>query len=280
MADRRMFSREIFESSTMLKLGRLNGEYAIYAQRIFMTLILKADDYGRGKLIPEVVRKDAFISIPDEVGNKITLDMVNNWITQLTQGERPPLIIYGGNDERYYQLTGWDKYQRGGWQRAKSVLPVPVGWADDEQTDGGQVADRGQTGGGQPTKYKDKSKEKVKYKKTKEQPPTAYVEFINQILPDNKFTDGLMVKQCEALGKLIEAYGETEVFAVLKWGSEDSEKRGTFPGWKAVFHSIERLRVSGNEKYKNMRSGYENRSDSPGLTFKDEGVFAPGYTPY
>ena len=90
----------------------------------------------------------------------------------------------------------------------------------------------------------------------KEPPPSAYVEFINQILLDNSFTDGQMVKQCEALGKLIDKYGQDEVFAVLKWGSEDTEKSGTFPGWKAVFHSIERLRANGNEKYLNMKGSY------------------------
>lgn len=143
MADRRMFDREIFKSSVMVHLGCNNPNCGLAAQRVFETLILRADDHGRGRLIPEVIRMEAFASVPEEFAECEPSHIIA-WIKQIEK--QGALVRYEINGEQYYYLTGWDKYQRGGWQRAKSLLPEPPQESDKGLTGSGQQADLGLTG--------------------------------------------------------------------------------------------------------------------------------------
>lgn len=144
MADRRMFDREIFKSSVMVHLGHYNPNISgLYAQRVFETLILRADDHGRGRLIPEIIKMEAFASVPG-VYSDIEPSMIMAWIKQIE--DQGALLRYEVDGEQYYYLTGWDKYQRGGWQRAKSLLPEPPQEPDKGLTVSGQQADLGLTG--------------------------------------------------------------------------------------------------------------------------------------
>ena len=87
-------------------------------------------------------------------------------------------------------------------------------------------------------------------------PPVHLKNFIEEILPDQKFNQPQLLKQIAALGFLVKDYGEDEVFAVLRWMRQDTEVRGNWKGWSAVFNSITRLREGGCQKYLNARGQY------------------------
>ncbi|MBU1067003.1 hypothetical protein KKE60_04420 [Patescibacteria group bacterium] len=236
----------------MVQLGCSNPGFGLEAQRVWETLILRADDYGRGKFLPGVIRAEAFGTVPD-VFPTVTDELIISWVLQIEK--EGAIQIYEHEGDKFYALTGWNRYQRGDWQRGESQLPEPPQLDNSDGTDAEQSATVRTK-----DKYKSKVKEKSKEKEEREPPPSAYVDFINEIFPDNSFTVGQMLKQCNALGKLIDKYGQEEVCAVLRWGSQDTGKHGDdFPGWKAVFHSVERLIKDGNQKYLNMRGGYQTK---------------------
>jgi len=124
MPERRMISRDIFDSSVAWTLGTtLKGYDGLKAQRVFETLILLADDYGNGKLIPELIRKKAFGSIPD-VEKDVTSDDIIYWIRLIEEKEKA-VLIYEVEGQKYYTLTGWQHYQRGNWRPTDSNIPKP-----------------------------------------------------------------------------------------------------------------------------------------------------------
>ena len=120
MAEKRMIRRDIFESSVMVNLAEKNPDLELEAQRIFETLILMADDYGRGRMLPSIIRSKAFVSTANAIG-KVSLENVKDWITEI---ERQGAIeIYEVGDDKYYRMTGWNKYQDGKWYKKDSLLP-------------------------------------------------------------------------------------------------------------------------------------------------------------
>ena len=266
-----MFSKEIFQSSVMVRLGYDNGDLGLEAQRIFATLILKADDHGRGRLIPEIIRGDAFLSVPD-VFAKVTPKMVMGWIEQI-EGEGA-LIVYEADGQRYYVLTGWNKYQRGGWQKATSLLPDPPGFVPDKTlTGGGQAAD-----GGRTTDESKVNQGKVKKRKEKKKPvksaddlpepsqPTAKSqELIRKLVATGKKFKPLkepdIIKQAAVID-LINRKGpdETRDFHpdkladALLWAVKDEDF------WRAQVKSclgLRRRMDNGCLKYENMMTAFE-----------------------
>ena len=192
MADRRMFSREIFKSSVMINLGRSYPEAALESQRVFETLILTADDYGRGRLIPEVIMVEAFVSAP-AVLKIVTPDLIEAWISSIeSQGA---VITYEVDGDRYYQLTGWDTYQRGGWQKGNSNIPACPGYvehpaatgqpADGARTDSGQNADTGRTAD-ESKVNQSKSSKKNKTAKPADVLPGWCIELVEELFPTLK----------------------------------------------------------------------------------------------
>ena|SRR3990167_155800 len=122
MANRRMFSREIFSSTVMLNLAAANPAHELAAQRVWEALILLADDHGRLRFDPAIIRMEAFKSTPNTHAS-VGLDLVSSWLTQL---ERDGCIaIYEAEGGRYCVLTKWDVHQGGTWRRANSDLPEP-----------------------------------------------------------------------------------------------------------------------------------------------------------
>ena len=252
MADRRMFSRDIFKSSVMVNLGYNNSPHGIEAQRIFETLIVLADDWGRGRLIPEVIRGEAFISVPESFA-KVTPDMIREWIDQIA-GDGA-LTIYDVNGQEYYTLTGWDRYQRGGWQKAKSLLPDPPGFVSDgPQTDSGQTADT------ERTTDESKVNRKKEDKTVKPDLPDECIQLVKQLFPDLK--DAEVRKQAETIEQLfrLDAYTMDDIEQVLKWAKTDTGGNDPdWSGWSAQFLSCCQLRVKkhGVMKFAKMKAGYE-----------------------
>lgn len=255
MATRRMFSKEIFQSSVMVRLGYDNGEFGLEAQRVFETLILMADDYGRGKFIPEKVRGQAFLSVPD-VFSKVTPEMIVDWVKQI-EGEGA-IQLYDSDGEKYYALTGWNRYQRGDWQRGNSELPDPPLLATVK------------TKGKGKSKVKDKSKQE-KYKTVKPDLPDWCYALIRELFPEFEtlisdgsygllYTAPEAYEQANTLDKLnrIDNYSQEDIEAILTWAKADTGS-GDWPGWSAQFLSCAPLRKKrdGVTKFAKMKAAYE-----------------------
>ena len=262
MADRRMFSREIFQSSVMVRIGYDNGEFGLEAQRIFETLILKADDYGRGRFIPEILRGEAFLSVPNSF-TKVTPEMIIEWVGQIEK--QGAIRIYEFNGEKYYELTGWNKYQRGDWQRGESLLPGPEQLGNCSGTVTEQLGNSSgtvteQLGNSDPTVRPKVNKIKLKKRKEKKRKEKSenfpiLTDFVKEIFPN--LSENELNAQVGGLEKLIRIDREriapekslsdwqSEVFSILRWMRADSEPRNGFC-WSSVFNSIPPLRVSKN----------------------------------
>lgn len=215
MADRRMFSREILKSSVMVKLGAQTD--GLEAQRVFETLILTADDHGKGRFIPAIIRGEAFISVP-ETFSKVTPEMIEIWCRQIEA--EGALLIYEVGGQSYYKLTGWEKHQRGGWQPANSLLPDPGQTADGEQTDSGQGAD------GSPTRDEVKlNKSKVKEKKKKAPIlPDWCAALVQECFPEASKREQDIYRQAKVIADLerLDGHPEAEICEVVRWGRADA----------------------------------------------------------
>jgi len=124
-----MISTGIYDSSVAWTLGQKNpGFMGLAAQRILEVLIFLADDYGRGRYIPGMIRIRAFSSIP-EILDEITDADVETWLQQIeSEGS---VSTYEIDGQKYYTLTGWRYYQRGNWRPRPSNIPPPP-WEEGE----------------------------------------------------------------------------------------------------------------------------------------------------
>lgn len=154
MAERRMISTDIFECSIAWRLGeKYPGLLGIAAQRIIQMLIFLADDFGRGRYIPAMIRVRAFSSTP-EVLEEITDKQIEEWVNIMV--EEGMVEIYKSNEQKYYSLTGWLHYQRGNWRPKDSNIPAPP---EDESEN-------------EPEDIKPAEKKKTKEKKKEKKPST------------------------------------------------------------------------------------------------------------
>jgi hypothetical protein len=117
-----MFDRTIYKSSVICNLATSNPEKELESQRVFQTLILIADDYGRGRLIPQVIRMEAFGTSPN-VFSEITNEDILKWVEDIQSDGA--LEVYEVDGQKYYHLTGWSKYQHGKWRPRDSKIPSP-----------------------------------------------------------------------------------------------------------------------------------------------------------
>lgn len=278
MTDRRMISTNIFECSIAYRLGSIHPDLmGVAAQRVFMALILLADDYGNGRYIPANIRVRAFAATPQAL-NEITDENVVTWIEVMV--EEGAVSLYEVDGQKYYSLTGWDHYQRGNWRPRKSNIPKPNGKVSDT------LRNKSPNKSGHKSEDTWRNEEKGREKKGKEENrkekktlTPEITDFVDELFPesDYKWTEPQRWRQYDALDKLIRIDGKpkTEVFKVLKWMRDDTEPRGKFPGWSAVFRSIVRLRDNGCEKYNNALGQYRanlnsiDPKDRPTLGFAD-----------
>jgi hypothetical protein len=262
-----MFTRDIFESSIMHGLADKNPEFELEAQRVFEALILSADDHGRGRLILQNIRIKAFGSAPNSY-IKVKPDQIEEWVNQIA--EQGAIQIYEANGEKYYYLTGWEKYQSGKWHKRNSTLPEPPGFSS-------------QTSKKLPEKVEQekgsKGKKKEKAKKTSETPEQKAlrkecVEFCREVVPKKCGIASQLKSQVDALIKLITSdqdkndieklYSAEEwkerVFAVLRWAREDTadkhEGDERWDGWDKPFQSIPRLRDDSLDKFIKIEKSY------------------------
>lgn len=264
MAEKRMFMRDIFESSVMHVLSADNPEFELEAQRVWEALILSADDFGKGRLIYQNIKTKAFGSAPNRY-DKITLEMIENWVKLIAKEKA--ILIYEVDGTQYYYCTGWEIYQSGKWHKRKSNLPDPPEIPS-------QISQKSPEKVGEVKESKEKKKEKSK-KKTETSEDKALrnelIVFCRKIVPRKCGVATQLKKQIDALLLLItsdqhkvdieklytaEKWKE-HVFDILEWARKDVvEQKGTWTGWKKVFQSIPRLREDGCDKFNNMRESY------------------------
>lgn len=279
MADRRMFTRDIFESSVMHNLGSSFPEYELEAQRVFECLILMVDDHGRGKLILQNIRMKAFVSAPNTF-QKVSTELIRKWIEKLEIDGA--LEIYSIGGQEYYHLTGWDKYQSGKWYKKKSFLPSPP-------SESSRVSKNCRESVEQEKLSKRKGKEEKK--RTSGIPDDSIdrkilIAFCKETVPQKCSSPAQLNKQVDSLDKLIRLdrskidvdgnYSaktwEVEVYEVLRWARADITPRANGFCWSMNFQSIPRLRENGSDKYINMRAQFLSqkggkkkiRMDDPG----------------
>jgi len=130
MAERRMISTSIYDSSVAWNLGQKNpGLKGLAAQRILEMLIFLADDHGRGRYIPGMIRSRGFSSTA-KLLDKVSVEDVETWLRQIE--EEGTIKTYTVNDQKYYTLSGWQHYQRGNWRPGRSHIPPPP-WEEAEE---------------------------------------------------------------------------------------------------------------------------------------------------
>lgn len=267
MADKRMIDRAIFESSVMHKLSATFPDAELEAQRIFEVMILMADDYGRGRLIFQNIKMKAFGSCPNRY-EKVSLSDVETWVNQIaSQGA---IVLYEKGEERYYALTGWERYQSGKWYRRTSNLPEPpVDLIPSESRQSVEVS--------RETVEQEKRSQEKKIEAKKEpekidiEGKKELIALCRELVPAKCSSPSQLMKQVDALDKLFRIDQEkidierlyspeewkAEVIAVLRFAKSDTEPRGASGFcWATNFQSIARVRDNGCDKYINMRSQY------------------------
>ena len=121
-----MVSTNILKSSVYVRLSEIleDDKEILLAQRLFLHLILNADDEGRGRLLYPIIKLEAFITVPNVIIG-ITDDMLERWLKIIEEDGAIKLYEVGG--AKYYQMTGWGYYQRGNWRPKKSNIPTENG---------------------------------------------------------------------------------------------------------------------------------------------------------
>lgn len=117
MARGRLISTEIWKSETIVKLG--------YLHRLqWIGLITTADDQGRGRAHPGLIRS-AIFPLED-----IDLETIETGMQAFA--DEGLITIYEGDGKQLYQITNWweDGHQGGMRWAWPSKYPAPDGWAD------------------------------------------------------------------------------------------------------------------------------------------------------
>lgn len=258
MTDRRMISTNIFECSIAYRLGSEDpGLMGLAAQRVFMALILLADDFGNGRYIPANIRVRAFAATPEAMGN-ISEDQIDKWMKVMA--DEGAVEIYQVKNQRYYSLTGWEHYQRGNWRPRVSNIPKPQSQLKVSDTLQGKSEPK--SPGTKRSEGKEIEQKGREEKVTKEY-STDLVEFVDEIFPVSDYqgwTDAHRLKQVDALEKLtrLDHHTQDVVFQVLRWMRADGF-------WSGTFQSITRLRINGQEKFLNAM-GQMDKSKIKGET--------------
>ena len=114
MTKKRMIHDCIWKSEGM-------SGFTIRQRLLWIGLITTADDQGRGRAHPGLVRASIFPF------DQITLDDITADLQAIA--DTGMLILYEDDGKRLYQVVNWWEYQSPAWVSA-SDYPPPEGWAD------------------------------------------------------------------------------------------------------------------------------------------------------
>jgi len=131
MANKRMISTSVLDSTVAQALWQGSKEKYPHAMLIFLALLSHADDWGRGKYSPYVVRGWAFNAAPS-VRDSTSDEEVDGWVRIMC--EEGTLALYGENklgEPLYYAFPKWDMYQKLDYRKI-SLLPEPPGYEEPE----------------------------------------------------------------------------------------------------------------------------------------------------
>ena len=93
---------------------------SMLAEMLFMKLILEADDYGRmdGRL--QWIKSRAFPMRPE-----VTLESIEEWVTELSTGSDAPLQRYQVDGDEFICFVNWEKHRSKSRRASESRLPGP-----------------------------------------------------------------------------------------------------------------------------------------------------------
>lgn len=111
MARRRMIDPEIWQSEDFSKLSLL-------ARLIFIGLFSNADDYGRGRAKPVYIRSLVF-----PYDDNIKVQDVEKALKEIKA--IMSIVFYESNENQYYSLVNWDKWQRVDKPQKSKIPPPP-----------------------------------------------------------------------------------------------------------------------------------------------------------
>jgi hypothetical protein len=286
MVDQRLFHKDILQSSLYYQLGESFPGKELHAQRLFETLILIADDYGRGRFIQADLRTRAFSSAPTAFAN-VSLDDIDCFMGIIEKNGSAYRYTIGL--EVYFFMPKWFEYQALKY-RAKSHITPPS--ADLLANlglflaDSGEILPLGEKNEDELDKNAPKRKRREEKSREEKKELTLnlssfdleYVNLVDELFPPadyKNWTPVQRLKQVDALDKLIriDKFPQEEVFSVLRWMRSQTEPNGEFPGWSAVFQSIPRLRENGQRKYVSAKKQWEQtrgRAHIPDPSFDAE----------
>jgi len=121
MMDKIMFHTSIRKSSTANRLSLTFPDMEIQAQMIFESLLLMADSHGRVKIIPNMIKQEAF-----GFTRKAIFDVTEAFVVKVvkTLHDLGTLVYYEIDGECYAEFTKWNSYQKLTYQK-KSLIPDP-----------------------------------------------------------------------------------------------------------------------------------------------------------
>jgi len=126
-SSKRIVSTGLLQSSVAVRFGEAFPQRGPYAMLVFLAMLFGADDEGRGRFLPQVIRSEAFGWDPGAM-TVVALDDVATWAKEIeAEGS---IVLYGvdtrGRGPIYYAFPKWNEYQSLKY-RKKSHIPPPPG---------------------------------------------------------------------------------------------------------------------------------------------------------
>lgn len=112
---------------------RVSG-LSVYAERFFIRLIMKVDDFGRCSANPKLLRSLLFPLLIDSVCEAD----VRQWIGECAADDKQLIVIYSVNDKEFLQIENFKQVLR---QKREKYPPPPNRIADATQAQSNGIAD-------------------------------------------------------------------------------------------------------------------------------------------
>jgi hypothetical protein len=179
MVDQRLIHREIFQSTLFYDLGEKFPGKELNAQRVFETLIVLADDYGRGRYIQADIRARAFTSAPSAFG-ETTLDDIDKFMDVIEKNKSA--FRYPIEGDTYFFMPKWFEYQPLKYRKKSHIVPPSKKFLSKLKlylADSGEILPMEEKRGGKldktPTEEKGKEKKKKEKKENVDKPPNKFL---------------------------------------------------------------------------------------------------------
>lgn len=138
MSEKKLISTKILECSTFFEAAYEFKDPidVMVCHRILFALLLKADDYGRGKVILPVIKADALLSVP-QIFATYPDEKIRKFLKFYEK--KGVIVIYQTENDsgEYYAFKKWKDYQSSFYRPKKSVIPAPPGEEEEDEKERG-----------------------------------------------------------------------------------------------------------------------------------------------